>query len=279
MTTYEVGQTITVAIKVYDSTGALANVGGAMTCAVVKPDATSTTATVTNPSTGNYQAALTSVLPGRYRFTFTGTGTNSGGTPWSDVADVWPADPRLIISLADAKAALNTTTNVNDDELRLYIATVTNVIEDIVGPMLVETGHTWTASGGYPSILLPERPTTITSITENGVTLATTDYVCDFVSGVIYRGSTNYALKWTFGQRNVVITYAVGNTIIPPNVLLAAREELRFLYQQGQQGGARPSFGDSAGYEQVFTPSGYSVPHRVRELCNASEAQRVAWFG
>ncbi|CAB4173533.1 gp6 domain containing protein [uncultured Caudovirales phage] len=277
MTTFEVGQTVTIAIKVYDSTGALADVGTLMVCAAVLPDGSSVAASVSNPSTGNYQAAVTATLPGRYRFTFTGTGTNSGGTPWTDVADVWPSVTRLIISVADAKAALNTTSDVNDDELRLYIAATTAVIEDIIGPVLSATGRTWTAHGGRFTVLLPEKPLSITSITENGTTVPATGYVADLASGIIYRGTYAATFPWYPGVRNVVITYAVGASVIPPNVILAAREELRFLYQQGQQGAGRPSFGDSAGYEQVFTPSGYSVPHRVRELCQASD-QTVAWF-
>ena len=287
MTTYEVGDTATVAIKVYDSTGVLADLGGGVpTVTVTKPDGSTAAATSTKTATGCYQGALTTALAGRYRFTFTGTGANSGGLPWTDVVDVWPADPRLIIPLADAKAALNIGQSVStyDDELRLYIATVTEVIEDITGPILVEAGHTWTTSGGMTglssALLLPEKPSSITSITENGTTLQATDYVVDYSAGIVYRGSTVWPLHWQPGRSNIVVTYAVGSAVIPPNVTLAAREELRFLWQNGQQGGARPSFGDTPNYEQMaFTPSGYTVPNRVAGLLSAAESAQVAWFG
>jgi hypothetical protein len=48
-------------------------------------------------------------------------------------------------------------------------------------------------------------------------------------------------------------------------VRLAAEEQLRFLWQLGQQGN-RPGWGDAAD-DVEFTPSGFAVPKRVIELC------------
>lgn len=279
MTTYEVGQTATVALKVYDSAGALADLGGGNpTCTVTKPDGTTTTATVTKNSTGYYQGAYTTTTAGRHRFTFTGTGTNSGALPWSDVVDVWPADPRLILSLSDAKAALNVPagTRVNDDELRLYIAATTAVIEDIVGSVLT-TSKTETFDGGTCSVPLAQRATAITSVVVGGTTLtAGTQYVANLVSGLVYAGSTSSSSTFTSGAQNVVVTYTTGSSSIDPNVILAAREEVRFLYQIGQQGG-RPSLG-GAPTDLSWTPSGFAVPQRVIELCAASAARRMPGF-
>lgn len=272
MTTYEVGQTATVALKVYDSTGVLADLGGGdPVCTVTKPDGTITTATVTKPSTGNYQGAYVTTSAGRHWFTFTGSGTNSGALPWSDVADVWPADPRFIISLADAKAALNVPAGarVNDDELRLYIAATTEIIEDIVGAVL-STTRTQTFDGGRNAILLSERATSITSVTVGGTT--TTNYVANLSSGVVYAGATG--VDWfTDGKQNVTVAYTTGSSSIDPNVILAAREEVSFLYQLGQQGG-RPSLGGSVP-DMSWTPSGFAVPKRVIELCAPSMARRM----
>jgi len=275
VTTYEVGQTATVALKVYDSTGVLADLGGGNpVCTVTKPDGTTTTATVTKPSTGNYQGAYVTTSAGRHRFTFTGSGTNSGALPWSDVADVWPADPRFIISLSDAKAALNTPAGarVNDDELRLYIAATTEIIEDIVGAVLSST-KTQTFDGGGNALLLAERAASITSVTVGGV--ATTDYVANLTAGIVYSGSTGDS-SFTWGRQNVVVTYATGASSIDPNVILAAREEVSFLYQLGQQGG-RPSLGGAVP-DMSWTPSGFAVPKRVMELCAPSMARRMPGF-
>lgn len=276
MTTYEVGQTATVAISIYDSTGVLADLGGGNpTCTVTKPDGTTTSATVTKTATGKYQGAYVTTSAGRHRFTFTGSGTNSGALPWSDVADVWPADPRLIISLADAKAALNVPagTRVNDDELRLYIAATTEVIEDIVGSVLAVTA-TETFDGGNSAVLLSQRASAITSVTVSGTAqTAGTQYVANLTSGIVYAGSSTTYGTFTAGRQNVVVAYTTGSSSIDPNVILAAREEVRFLYQIGQQGG-RPSLG-GAPQDLSWTPSGFAVPQRVIELCQASVARRM----
>ena len=195
---------------------------------------------------------------------------------------MWPNPVLLIIPLADAKAALNIPASVtsNDDEIRLYIATATEVVEDYVGPVLTETGHTWTASGGTTAILLPEKPTTLTTVTENGNTLTeNSDYIVDYNAGILYRGSTLSPTYWSTGLRNVAITYTVGGSSIAPNIIMAARELVRIYYQTSQQGG-RPAFG-GAGEDAgaIFTPSGYGIPPIVETLLSASESSQVAWFG
>lgn len=280
MTTFEAGQVASSAVKVTDSTGAAANVG-AMTCTVTLPDLTTSAASVVNTAMGSYTATLTTTLAGRYRFKWSATGANSGAFPWTDVADVWAADPRLIISLADAKAALNIASSVttNDDEIRLYIATATEVIEDVTGPILAEAGHVWSADGGGQAVLLPEAVATVTSVVENGTTLASGDYVANLAAGILYRGSTTSPTYWAPGRRNVTVTYAVGASSVPPNAVMAARELVRIYYQSSQQGG-RPQFGgptDDASV--VFTPSGYGIPPMVETLLSAAESSQVAWFG
>lgn len=274
MTTFQVGQTVTVAIKVYDSVGALANVG-AMTCTAVKPDGTTAAATVTNPSTGNYQAALAAPIAGRYVFPFTATGVNSGGTPWTDVADVWPLDPRMIISLADAKAELNMpeTHVVNDDELRLYIAATTPVVEQIVGRVLTAT-LVETFDGGMGSVALSERAAAITSVTVNGA--AYTDYVADLAAGVVYAGSMSSAELFSWGVQNVVVTYTVGSASIDPNVILGARIIVAHQYQVGQQ--SKAGRGRSPGQDTVVTASGFAIPSRALEVLSPNQSRKMPGF-
>ena len=282
MTTYEVGQTATVRLRVTSDGTTLADLGGGNpVCTVTKPDGTTAAATVTHTGgTGLYDGALVTTQAGRHRYNFTGSGANSGGLPYTEVIDVWPADPRFIIGLADARAAINEISGTaDDDELRLYMAAVTPVIEDIVGPVL-GASKVWPADGGKEAILIPHEIDSITSVTEDGQVLTEgADYVVNYSAGVIYRGQSLARLPWMPGVQNVVVTYKVGGTAIDPNVLLAAREELRFLFQNGQQGGARPGLGDTAGYDlMVSTPSGFAVPRHVLELCQASAYHRMPGF-
>lgn len=271
MTTYEVGQTLTFGLSVYDDAGALANVGTMGQATITRPDGTTTTVTPTTSATGLYAAAHTSTQAGRYRCTFTGTGANSGALPWTDVADVWPADPRLIISLADAKGELSTESNVNDDELRLYIAATTPVIEEIVGRVLAAT-LTETFDGGKAAVLLSEHATAITSVTVGGV--ATTNYVANLDAGIVYAGTSTSPTSFTWGRQNVVVTYTTGGSSIDPNIVLAARVVAAHLYRVGQQ----KRSGKSSPDEVTILSSGFAVPSRAVELCRGSRDRKMPGF-
>lgn len=270
MTTYEVGQTLTFGLSVYDSAGVLANVGTIGDATITSPDGTTTTATPTTSGTGLYAVTHTSTQAGRYRCTFTGSGTNSGALPWTDVADVWPADPRLIISLADAKAELNHVTNINDDELRLYIAATTEVVEEIVGRVL-SASVTETFDGGRTAVLLGERASAITSVTVDGT--ATTDYTADLRAGIVYAGSTSSPSSFSYGRQNVVVTYTTGGSSLDPNIVLAARVIAAHLYQVGQQ-----KRGRNQNEDITVLASGFAVPTRAVELCRASRSRRMPGF-
>ena len=263
---YDLGDVVTLGIQIKDAFQALAD-ATAVVVTITAPDATTPTPTIIHPSTGIYTVTFTPTVPGRHKVRWVATGTNAN--VYTDVVDVWPADPRFIISLDDARAALNvsSTSRVNDAELLLYIAATTEVIEDIVGNVLTTT-ITETFDGGGRSILLAQVPSAITSVTVNGT--ATTNYVANLSSGIIHAGSTTTPWIFQEGIQNVVVTYAAGLQQIPPNIILAAREEVRFLYQIGQQAG-RPAFNtDLAPQDMSWTPSGFAVPQRVIELCNAS---------
>lgn len=273
MTTYEVGQTVAWTFTAKGTTGAPAD-AGTVAATVTQPDGTSAAGTVTHAGPGVYVVRFLSTQAGRHRCRLTGTGTTS--LPHSDVADVWPTDPRLIISMADARDALNlpTTNTVSDDELRLYIAAATPVIEDITGPVLTASTVETFSGGGRLGLALSAIPTAITSVVEDSVTLAASAYCFD-EAGILWRGSSPRGGSWSAtAPRNVTVTYAVGAGTIAPNVILAAREEVRFLYQRQQA--PRPSFGASDG-ATTYTPSGYAVPNFVVELL-APSVHKVPGF-
>lgn len=263
MTTYEVGQSIQWGLRVRDEAGAPADPATGPTATITQPDGTTAVGSVTNAEVGSYAASHVATMPGRHRVTWQAAGANSAGFPYTDNADVWPADPRFIISLADARAALNLPPGAvaDDDELRLYIAATTAVIEDIAGPVLGRT-HTEVHDGGSADALfLRAYPSEITSVTENGVTLTGAEHYQLGGGGVLWR--TNRG--WSGNSRgNVVITYTMGGDgVIAPNVILAAREQLRHMWQVGQVA-ARPALGGDVA--PGYTPTGYAVPNRVVQL-------------
>lgn len=266
MTTYEVGQTLTFGLSIYDSAGALANLDTVGDATITRPDGTTTTVTPTTSGTGLYSAAQVSTQAGRYRCTFTGSGANSGALPWTNVADVWPADPRLIISLEDARGELDHITNLKDDELRLYIAAATPVVEEIAGKVLATT-LVETHDGGRKAVLLNERATAITSVTVDGV--ATTDYTPDLAAGIVYAGGSSSPSTFTYGRQNVVVTYTAGSSTVDPNVVAAARVIVAHMYSVGQQGRRR------AQSEEIILGSGFAVPRRAVELLRTRAAYRM----
>lgn len=273
MSTYQVGSTIYGAVTVYDVDGNLAD-PGAVTGLWTKPDGTTTPAAVSRTSLGHWQATATSDQAGRWVLVLSATGANSGDFPRTEVVDVWPTDPRFIISLSDLRDELNLppTVDVNDDELRLYIAATTAVIENEIGKVLPDT-VTETFDGGNTAVLLSERASAITSVTVNGV--ATSAYVANLTAGIVYAGSTSAPRPFTAGIQNVVVTYTTGSTTVDPNVILAARIIAAHQYQVGQQG--RSGRGRAID-ETTILGSGYAVPTRAMQLLAPSEAGRMPGF-
>lgn len=240
--------------------------GGTYTVVVTRPDGTAFTppaVTAQPPVTINFVPDMA----GRWLIRWASTAPVSA---YSDIIDVWPTDPRFIINLDDAKAALqmSTTDPAQNDDLRLYIAAATPVIEDIVGTVVAKTVIQKFA-GGRSLLPLWEIPTAITSVVENGVTI--TDYTLDDTAGIIYAGTQTTARNFTAGHNMVVVTYTAGNgNVIPQNVRLATRELIRHWWQIGKQG-LRAAPVNTTAHMDVWTPSGFAVPRRVMELCKPSQ--------
>ncbi|WP_181036361.1 hypothetical protein [Arthrobacter sp. B1805] len=213
-------------------------------------------------------ATLVPTMPGRHLLRWLATGTETD--VFTDVLDVWPADPRFIISLEEAENGLRwrNPSAADREDLRLYIAAATEVIEDIVGPMVASTYIHHAAGGG--SVVLPHIPSQVIAVTIDG--LPVVEYYADFQSGIVYAGTRYHPASFVAGD--VAVTYSFGSPIIPPNVRLAARELVRHWWQIGMQGqgavrGQEPT-------ADAFTPSGFAVPRRVVELC--SPHQQIGGF-
>lgn len=284
MSTYEIGQTITVSVTVKDANDALVAVGGTITCTVTLPDGTTTGATVTTTSTGIYQATYISTQAGRHRFTWAATGTYSTGFPYTDQADVWPADPRMIISLADAREGMNTPAarTADDDELRLYLASATDILEDLCADLDIAVYPTARSEIHTPrteNLCLRHKPVgAVTSVTEYigtasyVIPVAATPgasghtYTIDTASGILTRRLGGWPFTW---RGEVQVLYTEGSTTIPPRVILAARELVAHLFTLGQWG-SRKSFGDID--TTVTTGRGYAVPNRVVQILDPADS-------
>ena len=275
MATYEVGQTLVFGLKTYDTAGALADVGTLPTATLTNPDGSTASGSVTKTATGTYTATATASAVGRWRCRWTGSGANSGGLPYTDVADVLDLS-RLIVPLATARTALNlpATMTTGDDELRLHIAAATTVIEARIGPVLPATETERRSGSGLMALPLYHAAETVTSVTEDGITLTSTDWCLDEHS-ILWRGSRPGAGAWsTRGAANVVVTYTVGSARIDPAILLAASILVQHMWRT--QTSTRPALGATS--PDVTTVAGYLVPNRVLELLAAVPDRRMPGF-
>lgn len=242
--------------------------GSTVALAVVRPDGSqlAPAPTVTGTATGS-EATITPTMPGRHLLRWTSSGAVVDAH--TDVVDVWPSDPRFIFPPDQAKDSLNwANPKASDvDDLRLYVAAATPVIEDIVGPV-VRSSEVFTAPGGS-FVMLPVVSATVTSVKVNGAQV--TDYYAD-PAGAVSAG--NQQVRRAFPSGLVEVQYTVGMQVIPPNIQLAARELVRHMWQIGRQAIGRSGRQDPTA--EAYTPSGFAVPRRVIELC--APHQKVGGF-
>jgi hypothetical protein len=274
--TYVVGQTLVFGLKTYTEAGVLADVGTGPTATITLPDGTTAVGSVTKTTTGTYTATAAGSQAGRYVCTWAGSGANSGGLPYVAIAHVRAASGRLIVGLDEARAALDVpaTTLVNDDELLGWCYAATTVVEHLVGATLPASKVQTVSGMGRAAIPLHEHPSAITSVTENGTTLAATGYCWD-EAAMLWKGSRPGAGAWSSAApRNVVITYTVGAAVVPDNIIKAAASLVRHWWNQGLQQGYYVA-GEPDVATGGTTIAGYAVPNFVVDLLQPSMAGRV----
>ena len=233
--------------------------GTTATLAVVLPDGTtlSPAPTVTH-NAGTFSATLTPTQAGRHLLTWA-----RGTARLVDVLDAWPADPRYLVSVDDAAAAVGqgvTLPQARRDEVQLHVAAASAVVEDITGPLVVSS-RTVLRDGGRPVVVLPSVGVSVSSVTVDGTVLAEDAYLVDEDAGLVYATAGAFG----GGRLAVSVAYTVGTNVIPAQVRLACMEQVKFLWQVHRQGATRNDLG--------YTPSGFAVPRMVLELCESATSK------
>jgi len=173
---------------------------------VTAPDGTVSHPSATHNSTGSYTATFTVDQAGTWQYVFTASGAATDVERGN--IQVYAAG---VIQIADVRARLNKTLTVDDDEIRDMIRAAEREYAEWVAPLGTVTE---TFSGGTDRLVL--RAPNVTAITAaaytDGTTISTDDLTVD--NGIVYWGY-NTAGYFTWGTRNVTITYTVGD--VPAN--------------------------------------------------------------
>lgn len=161
------------------------------------------------------------------------------------------ADTLDIITLTEAKTAINVSGTNYDTELALFITGLSRRIDEICGPVVVRTVTNEYHDGGKPRIWLRETPvdsvTTVvewlssssTSLSaESPGTYPASGYLLDNVDTryFLWRRSSNSDSTFADGRRNIVVTYEAGryaNTAaVDAKFKLAAASIMRRLWKR-----------------------------------------------
>nr|MDT0660861.1 hypothetical protein [Micromonospora sp. DSM 115978] len=265
---YEVGAVVPLGVDVRNQAGTLVN-ADTVGLTIGLPSGTSTPASPTNPpsQTGQYGYDYTTTVPGRHTVRWL---TTSPATAYTDVFHVYSPTSAAIVGLAETKRHLNMAAadQTHDEELRGFILSVSEVVEDIVGVVarrpIVETN-----SGGDRHIVLSRAPVIeVTEVLVDGDEADPGDYT------VSPAGLLTHRSGWPPGHHNVQTTYVVGRAQVPPNILNGTMDLIRINWRP-QEGGNYSPFdggqGDDFGPTELsnsFAGSlrlGFFVPNTVMQ--------------
>ena len=282
----DLGSTVTLAATNVNERGEPVDSGTAPSLTVKLPDGVTSldlSSQIVRDSAGEWHASFVPTQSGRHVARWVGTGSDAFAYTEAFVVD--QLDAGFLFDLAAAKRALGWTDprpDSRDDEMRDYIAAVTPIIEDIVGPIVPRPCDEFHDGGRGTIVLLNTPVLSVTSVSESwgaGTTRVLTDqpvdvgpfgsygYTIDKQTGTLQRRTTGVASVFAGGRRNVHVVYVAGQ-VPAPNVVRAAKAQFRFLWQSEQQAMHGVLNGDAEGVE--YTESGFAVPRRVIELCGGS---------
>lgn len=256
---YDLGDVVAKQVTITDAAGAASD-ATAVTCTVTLPDGSTSTPSVSHDSTGVYSITYTPESVGRYEIRWVATGTNASA--FQDIFDVRASSGTQILSLDDAKAALNLTGTSNDEELREYIEAATDLIERHIGPVIPRS-VTETVSARDGRIYLSTTPvisvTSVTAVLNSGDTYAAADFVVSSAAGIVQLADRSAVTSDLY-----TVVYQAGRQgAVPARWLQAARVLLRHLWST-QRGSSSP--GRNRGGDDYATGMAYTMPNRVLEL-------------
>jgi hypothetical protein len=261
---FDLGDVVPLVFNTTDGTGSPAN-ATSVVLTVGKPDGTSVTPAVVNPSTGKYTVDYVPTLEGLHSVRWVATGANASAA--QDVFNVREMIDQLI-SLAQAKHQLRLTSASNNDDLRTFIAAAAVAIEDHVGKKLIRRTITGERHYGVTGTLIlnraPVQSLTSVSTLDGATTWNVNDLDVDSDTGIVttLTGSSLYG--------NIKATYLCGMRVIPVNYLMAARYIVEQLWQTMRPFVGSANLPPGALEDSLDARSGglvgFAIPNRALEL-------------
>lgn len=279
---FDLDDTIRLTASNVDAAGNPVDSGAGPTVTITLPDGSTVSPAPVHDGTGNWHVDLVTTQSGRHEARWVGTGANAFA--YTEAFTIDPTDVGMLFSLEEARVVIRRSKNsasADDDEIRDFIAGVAPVIEDLVGPVIKKTFDEW-HDGGGPTVKLFFPPVlTVATVLESygagytrtlseqpldGATFDSFGYTIDKDTGLITRRVTGRDSAFAQGRRNVHVVYDAGRTVIKKNIIRAAKEQFRFMWDTTREAN-RPGYVDSPDVEVDYTPSGFAVPRFVSELC------------
>lgn len=191
-----------------------------------------------------------------------------------------PADPLDVITLAEAKSALNigTTISKHDAELEGWITAVSNRLDRLVGPVVKRTITAELHDGGTGVVFTRFHPVdSVTSVTEYedgiGTTLTAETTLTAPQDGYllrygrsIRRRSLGADATFPCGRSNVSVTYSAGRFTATADVTYRYRKAagliLANLWRSQQE--SRSQYDEFSVAQQNFPR--FTIPNAVRDM-------------
>lgn len=200
MAEFDIGQAITSTATFRDPAG-VATDPTTVTATLLAPDGTSTSPAITNGGVGIRSVTFTPSVAGTWVVTWTGTGAVADreyGVYVVRPGYAW--DPLAILTLDEAKRAINIATSNTDHDAELYTAVVamSRAFDAKVGPVVIRTVTDEVHTGGgrivFPRLTPIAEMTTVTEYSSGTAQVLTAETVA---------AATSYDYRLTANGHNV----------------------------------------------------------------------------
>jgi hypothetical protein len=259
----DLGDSKTRSINLTNAAGAAADADSLPTYAVTLFDGTAgISPTVVHGVTGEYYVVYPTVQVGLHQEVWSAT---VGGVPVVirrnfTVEQVANSFIDTDEALAHLRASGVIVSAADLEQLRWLCSVACGAVQDDLGRTIARASKTQTFDGGRTAVLLGHTPVmSITTVTENGTTVAGTGYTANLSAGILYRGGQQSPQPWSWGVQNVVVTYVAGYTDPPRIARKVALNGVQRMWQSSQQM-PHPYLDDVGAQEAIFGAAGTLTP-------------------